>query len=130
MRIFRSDAAPKQVADARTFGGRAETQLLASDDRPPVPAKVFHVRFDDGSRTNWHAHTGPQWLLIVAGRCRIQIWGEPAEDVEAGDAVMIEPGEKHWHGASPGQTGVHLAVNLNVETTWFEPVTDAQYRGA
>jgi quercetin dioxygenase-like cupin family protein len=48
--------------------------------------------------------------------------------VGAGDAVVIGPGEKHWHGAAPGRTGTHLAVNVNFTTEWLEPVSDAQYR--
>lgn len=128
MRLFRAGHSPWQAADARTFGGVARTQALAADETA-VPAKVFDVRFEDGGRTNWHTHSGPQWLLMVEGRCRVQTWGAPVEDVEAGDAVMIAPGEKHWHGASPGHYAVHFAVNINITTTWLEPVTDSQYRG-
>ena len=32
---------------------------------------------------------------------------------------MIAPGEKHWHGATPGSRGVHIAVNINAQTTWL-----------
>ncbi len=58
----------------------------------------------------------------------MQRWGESPQDVEAGDAVVIPPGEKHWHGAVPGARGVHLALNVNVTTEWLEPVTDDQYQ--
>ncbi len=36
--------------------------------------------------------------------------------------VLIPPGEKHWHGAAPGSTGTHLAVNVNAVTEWLEEV--------
>jgi len=40
---------------------------------------------------------------------------------------VIQPGEKHWHGATPSSRGIHLAVNVNAATQWMEPVTDEQY---
>jgi 4-carboxymuconolactone decarboxylase len=128
VQVFRSDAAPVTLADARTFVGVARTQRLAqSDDGGPV--NVYRVAFDAGARTNWHTHSGPQWLLVVEGRIRVQQWGEAPQDVAAGDAVVIRPGDKHWHGAAPGQRGVHLAVNLAATTQWLEPVSDEQYAG-
>lgn len=122
MKIFRDQASPLRDADTHSFVGRAQTKLLASDEAG-TPAHVYHVRFEDGARTNWHTHSGPQWLLVTEGRIRVQTWGEPAQDVEAGDAVVIPPGEKHWHGAAPGSHGVHLAVNVNAKTDWLEPVS-------
>jgi quercetin dioxygenase-like cupin family protein len=126
MNIFRTSATPLRPADARSFVGPAQTKLLASgDDGESV--HVYRVEFDDGGRTNWHTHSGAQWLLIVEGRVRVQKWGEAAQEVEVGDAVVIAPGEKHWHGAAPGARGTHLAVNVNVKTDWLEPVTPEQY---
>lgn len=128
MRIFRSVAAPVAPVDPQTFAGPATVQRLAEDDAA-VPVGVYRVAFSDGGRTNWHTHSGPQWLFIVEGRVRVQRQGEPPQDLDIGDAVVFAPGEKHWHGAVPGQCGTHLAVNVNVSTTWLEPVTDAQYSG-
>jgi len=88
---------------------------------------LYHVRFDAGARTNWHTHSGPQWLFVVAGRIRAQRWGEAPRDVVEGDAVLFSPGEKHWHGAAPGASGAHLAVNVNAKTTWLEPVSEEDY---
>lgn len=121
MRIFPAEAAPLRPADAHTFAGTARTQRLASDE-VGLPVSVYRVEFDPGGRTNWHTHSGPQWLLVVEGRIRVQTWGEPARDVGAGDAVVIHPGEKHWHGAAPGARSTHLAVNVNATTEWLEPV--------
>jgi quercetin dioxygenase-like cupin family protein len=126
MNIFRGSDTPLRLADANSFVGVVRTKLLASSDEG-VPVHVYRVEFDDGGRTNWHTHSGPQWLFIVEGRVRVQKWGEAAEEVEGGDAVVIAPDEKHWHGAAPGARGVHLAVNVNVKTDWLEPVTAEQY---
>src|SRR5438132_5413070 len=97
MKVFRNSDSAMRPADAISFVGSAATKLLASaEDGEAV--HLYRVEFESGSRTNWHRHSGPQWLLIVGGRIRVQRWGEPAHDVEAGDAVMFAPGEKHWHG--------------------------------
>jgi quercetin dioxygenase-like cupin family protein len=53
--------------------------------------------------------------------------GGEYRDLEAGDAVDIAPGERHWHGAAPGSEGTHIAVNVNAATTWLEPVSDVEY---
>jgi quercetin dioxygenase-like cupin family protein len=126
MQIFRGDAAPFAPADANSFTGPARTKRLASDD-VDVPVHVYRVEFEVGGRTNWHTHTGPQWLFIVDGRVRVQKWGEPAQEVMAGDAVVIHPGEKHWHGAAPGGRGAHIAVNVKATTEWLEPVSEADF---
>ena len=127
MRIFRSTDTPLEIADAATFVGRAQRKQLASD-AAGVPVVVYRVEFDPGARTNWHTHSGAQWLLVVEGRVRVQKSGEAALDVDAGGAVVIAPGEKHWHGAAPGVRAVHHAMNLNATTDWLEPVTDEEYQ--
>jgi quercetin dioxygenase-like cupin family protein len=128
MKIFRATDSPFRPVDTMSFVGAAETKLLASSDEA-TPVHVYHVRFPSGARTNWHTHSGPQWLLVIEGRIRVQTVGRPHSDVVAGDAVVFAPGEKHWHGAVPGSAGAHLAVNVNVQTTWLEPVSDAEYGG-
>ena len=123
MKIFHGESVPWQPADAKTFAGSAHVKRLASD-HAGVAVGVYRVEFDPGARTNWHIHSGPQWLLILEGRVRVQKWGEPVREVEPGDAVVIQPGEKHWHGAAAGSRGSHLAVNVNATTEWLEPVAD------
>jgi 4-carboxymuconolactone decarboxylase len=126
MMIFRAIDAPMQAADTRTFSGPTLTARLASSAEG-TPVHVYRVEFESTGRTHWHAHSGPQWLLVIEGRIRIQSAGHAARDLGEGDAVVIAPGEKHWHGAVPGSRGTHLAVNINFETTWLEPVSDEQY---
>lgn len=129
MNIFRGTDTPLRPADVKSFVGLAQTKRLASSD-DGASVHVYRVEFDDGGRTNWHTHSGPQWLFIIEGRVRVQKWGEAAQEVETGDAVVIAPDEKHWHGAAPGARGTHLAVNVSVKTEWLEPVSDEQYRAS
>jgi quercetin dioxygenase-like cupin family protein len=126
MKIFRAADAPLNPADPKTFTGPAMTARAASDDTS-TPVHVYRVVFERGARTNWHIHSGPQWLFIVEGRIRAQVAGGAAIDLAAGDTAVFAPGEKHWHGAVPGERGVHLAVNVNATTEWLEPVTDTEY---
>jgi len=44
--------------------------------------------------------------------------------------VWFEPGEKHWHGASPETAMAHIAIQEALEGTvveWMEKVTDEEY---
>ena len=91
---------------------------------------VYLVQFDPGGRTNWHRHSGPQLLLVKDGQGYVQKWGEAVVPIGPGDAITIEPNEKHWHGAAPGTSLTHFAVNLNFTTEWLEPVSDDQYRAS
>jgi quercetin dioxygenase-like cupin family protein len=127
MKIFRAAQIPSEDGDPRTFTGAVSRTTLASD-RAGTPVNVYRVAFEPGARTHWHTHDGPQWLFVVEGRIRVQKLGEPAQEVEAGDAVVIQPGEKHWHGATETSKGAHLAVNVDAATNWMEPVNDEQYR--
>ncbi len=126
MKIFRAAHIPSQDGDPKTFTGIVNRTTLAGDTAG-TPVNVYRVEFAPGARTHWHTHDGPQWLFVVEGRIRIQKLGEPWTEVVKGDAVVIQPGEKHWHGATPTETGAHLAVNVDTATNWMEPVTDEQY---
>ena len=128
MRIFHDADTSSNTPDAKTFVGAARTKLLASAEEGSA-VRVYRVDFDSGARTNWHTHSGAQWLFVVAGEIRVQSWGQPVVDIGEGDAVVFSPGEKHWHGAAPGSQGTHLAVNINVTTDWLEAVSDEQYLG-
>jgi quercetin dioxygenase-like cupin family protein len=126
MKIFRDRESTLRSADPSSFLGPAATKLLATAEEGAA-VHLYRVEFESGGRTNWHRHSGPQWLFIIHGRVRVQHGGQAAQDVEAGDAVLFAPGEKHWHGAAPGGRGAHLAVNINVKTDWLEPVTEEEY---
>ena len=129
MIVFRNSDKPLAPPDPASFIGNAQAKLLASSDAG-ASVHVYRVEFGKNARTNWHRHTGPQWLLVIAGRIRIQLWGSPPHELQTGDAVVIEPGEKHWHGAASGLDGAHMAINVNATTEWLEAVSDEQYAGS
>ena len=85
------------------------------------------VTFEPGARTAWHSHPGGQMLIVTAGTGRVQRWGDPIEEIRAGDIVKIPAGQKHWHGASPRASMTHLAITEprdGMSVHWMEPVSD------
>lgn len=112
--------------DPAHFTGNGRVKRVSATDQDPS-VKVYRVEFEPEARTNWHSHSGVQLLYIVEGRCRVQKWGEDVKQAGPGDIVNIFPGEKHWHGASPGSGMTHIAVNINATTTWMERVTKEQF---
>ena len=130
MKHFQGDGVPFEPADPKNFVGSARVKKLPMVEDGSQSVIVYLVEFEPGGRTNWHRHSAPQLLLVKEGRGLVQKWGEPVRTLAAGDAVCIEPDEKHWHGAAPETAMAHFAVNLTLTTTWLEPVSDDQYRAS
>lgn len=88
------------------------------------------VTFEPGARTAWHTHPLGQTLIVTSGLGRVQRDGGPVEELRPGDVVWVEPGERHWHGASATTAMTHIALH-EVENgkvvDWLEQVTDAEY---
>lgn len=96
------------------------------------PARVTGavVTFEPSARTAWHTHPLGQALIVTAGCGRVQRWGGPVEEIRPGDVVLIAPGEKHWHGATPATAMTHIAIQEKLDgknVEWLEKVTDRQY---
>jgi quercetin dioxygenase-like cupin family protein len=130
MKQFQGDSMPFEPADPTHFVGSARVKRLPMVEDGGQSVIVYLVEFDPGGRTNWHRHSAPQLLLVKEGRGLVQKWGEPVRTIAAGDAIAIEPNEKHWHGAAPQTKMAHFAVNLTLTTEWLEPVSDDQYRAS
>jgi len=123
------DVRPGPV-ESFTGGVRVEMLFEAVD---PSHASGGSVAFEAGARTAWHSHPGGQILVVTAGTGRVQQWGGPIQEIQAGDVVKIPAGQKHWHGASPHASMTHLAITEPRDGTsvqWMEKVNDEQYNGA
>ena len=128
MRVYDLASHAVEIVDGANFTG--EGTLVRMDGvcaRPHVNA--YRVTFEPSTRTAWHTHSGTQLLLVVEGTCRVQKEGEAVQDVGTGGIVAIDPGERHWHGATPDARMVHVALNIDASTTWLEKVTDREYQG-
>jgi quercetin dioxygenase-like cupin family protein len=97
----------------------------------PSRMKANRVSFEPGARTAWHTHPVGQALHVFAGLGLVQLKGQPSRQIRPGDTVWIEAGEVHWHGAAPGHTMVHLAIQEadehGVDVVWLEHVKDDDY---
>ncbi len=90
-----------------------------------------HVRFTPGARTAWHRHPRGQTLYVTDGIGLVAYRGGEVTEIRPGDVVFIEPGEEHWHGATPDRFMSHVAMQEADENgevvTWLDHVTDEEY---
>jgi quercetin dioxygenase-like cupin family protein len=131
MKIHPVGSRASVIAPASYFTGTVRQDPLIE---APAPARVraVSVTFEAGARTAWHTHPLGQTLVVTSGSGLAQVWGGPVEVIRAGDTVWFEPGEKHWHGASPTTAMTHIAIQEALDgkaVDWLEPVDDMQYAG-
>jgi quercetin dioxygenase-like cupin family protein len=132
MEIFANGSRPTRRGNADWFSGTVWQDPIV-DAPEPARIRAARVAFEPGARTHWHTHPLGQTLHVVQGVGRCQLLGGPVREIRAGDTVWIGPNEKHWHGASPTQGMVHIALheNLNgIHITWMEKVADEDYAKA
>ncbi|OZI71812.1 (R)-mandelonitrile lyase [Bordetella genomosp. 12] len=130
MKISLAGSAPSARGPAEYFTGtvRIDCPFCGSGNLSGAT-----VTFEPGARTAWHTHPLGQTLLVTAGLGYVGRWEGPVEIIRPGDTVWIEPGEKHWHGASRDCAMSHIAIvemKDGKAVDWMEHVTDAQYAAA
>ncbi|RWX77078.1 cupin domain-containing protein [Neorhizobium lilium] len=130
MKIDRNGSQPSAKGPSDWFTGivRIDPLFAANDSRRSASAAVT---FEPGARTAWHTHPLGQTLIVTAGFGLAQREGGPVEEIRPGDVVWFEPGEKHWHGASPTTAMTHIAIQENLDgkvVDWMEHVSDQQYQ--
>jgi len=89
------------------FLGLAETQSPVGDEARDL--RLTEVTFKDGARNRLHSHTTDQILIVTAGLGIVATEREERE-IGPGDVAFIPAGERHWHGARPGQDLTHWAI--------------------
>jgi quercetin dioxygenase-like cupin family protein len=130
MKLTRSGAQPSAKGPDDWFTGTVRIDPLFSS---PAPARAAGaaVTFEPGARTAWHTHPLGQTLIVVFGLGLVQRAGGPVEEIRPGDVVWFEPGERHWHGASPTTAMQHVAVQESLDgkaVEWLEKVSDEEYQ--
>jgi len=131
MDIKRAGSSPSGKGPADWFTGtvRIDPLFPVAD---PARASGNLVTFEPGARTNWHTHPLGQVLIVTVGLGLVQREGGLVEEIRPGDVVWFEPGERHWHGASPMVAMSHIAVQESLDgkaVDWLEPVADQDYLG-
>ena len=130
--VTRGGSRAVRPGPAENFTGDVRVEMLF-DAVDPSHASGGSVTFQPGARTAWHTHPRGQILIVTAGTGRVQRWGDPVDEIRAGDVVRIPAGQKHWHGASPDASMTHIAVSEHRDGTvvqWMEKVSDEQYLAA
>jgi quercetin dioxygenase-like cupin family protein len=130
MKILSAHERPSRKGSADYFTGNVWLdEIVVGAD--PSHVRCFRVSFEPGARTAWHAHPLGQVLHVLSGSGLVQLAGQPVQEIHTGDTVIIAPHERHWHGAGPQNTMVHLALQeadaQGIDVVWLEPVTDAEY---
>lgn len=129
MEITRPGSQPSSKGPEDYFTGSVRVDMLF-DREAPGHATGANVTFEPCARTAWHTHPLGQTLIVTSGSGRVQRWGGPIEEIRPGDIVLIGPGEKHWHGASPTTGMSHIAITEKLDgknVVWLEKVSDEQY---
>jgi len=109
MKITHLGSGTRSPATGALFVGAVEREALVNErDSPQVRVNV--VTFKDGAVNILHRHTFDQVLVITEGEGIVQVEGQPERPVSVGDVIFIPAGERHWHGAAPGQTMSHLTI--------------------
>jgi quercetin dioxygenase-like cupin family protein len=132
MEIKRAGIRDTSAGPADWFTGAVQLEPLVQP-APPARVAVVSVTFQPGARTAWHTHPLGQTLIVTAGIGRAQRDGGSVQEIRPGDVVTFAPGEKHWHGAAPGSSMTHVAIQEALDgnvVEWLDHVTDAQYGAA
>ena len=85
--------------------------------------------FEPGARSAWHSHDKGQLIFVEQGRARTQKKGQPMKELALGESDYTGPNVVHWHGATPGDRLVQVAVSFGGEIKWLQKTTDAEYNG-
>lgn len=131
MEIKRVGSQPSAKGSTEYFTGSVRIDPLF-DLEDPARATGASVTFEPCARTAWHTHPLGQTLIVTSGSGRVQRWGGTIEEIHPGDVVLIAPGEKHWHGATPTTAMTHIAIQEKLDgknVDWLEKVSDDQYLG-
>lgn len=122
--------APTSNGPADWFTGSVYIDGIRTPDEQSAVG-CAHVRFTPGARTAWHTHPRGQTLYVTDGIGLVSRRGGQVQEIRPGDVVYIEPGEEHWHGATPDRFMAHVAIQEadadGEVVTWLDHVTDAEY---
>ena len=108
--------------DDPRFTGRSET-MDAKD------LGIGRRSFEPGARSAWHSHDKGQLIYVEQGRARTQKQGQAMKELGVGDSDYTAPNIVHWHGATPTDRLIQVAVSFGGEIKWLQKTTDDEYNG-
>jgi quercetin dioxygenase-like cupin family protein len=108
VKLVRQDQTQARPDHSPIFAGDVLRQNLVADGDAAL-LRVTAVTFTNGARNKLHHHAVDQVLVVTHGRGIVATESE-ALHVSPGDVLLIPAGERHWHGAEPGQDFTHLSI--------------------
>ena len=112
------------------FTGTAFIDFIRNPDEQSA-VSCAHVRFAPGAHTAWHSHPKGQTIYVTDGVGLVNRRGGDPIEIRPGDIIFIEPGEEHWHGATPTRFMAHVVMqeadDQGEVVTWLEHVSDDEY---
>ena len=127
--LDRIGSQPSGRGPAEWFTGTVRIDPLF-EATAPARAAGNAVTFERGARTAWHIQPLGQILVVAAGCGLVQREDGPVEEIHPGDVIWFEPGEKHWHSASPTTAMTHIAIQETLDgkaVDRMEKVSDEEY---
>jgi quercetin dioxygenase-like cupin family protein len=98
-------------AAAAQAPGFTRTVLQQFDlSAPGREAVMATVEFPTGTETGRHTHPGEEISYVEAGQFVLEIEGQPAKTLKAGDAFMVPANTVHNGHPAPGATAKVLAT--------------------
>jgi len=132
VQITRNDIETAQ-GSSDWFAGEVYIDTVAAQSGS-VRVSAARVHFAPGAHTAWHKHPNGQTIWVIEGVCLCQARGGEIDVIRPGDRVFFEPGEEHWHGATPTRFMTHLAIqevdDEGNAATWGDHVTEEEYAAA
>ena len=100
-----------------------------SDEMDAKDLGIGRRSFEPAAHSAWHSHDTGQLIFVESGRARVQRKGQPMKELGTGDSDYTAPNVVHWHGATPKDRLVQVAVSFGGEIKWLQKTTDDEYAG-
>ena len=107
VRIMRVRSSGRKPNPGEIFVGSVESQDPLGE--ASTLFRMTEITFSDGARNKLHVHETDQLLLVTAG-LGIVATEQVEHEIASGDLALIPAGERHWHGARPGQNMTHWSI--------------------
>jgi len=107
--------------------GEAWLNAIIHDDLD-LGYNITKATFRANSTLDWHKHSSPQVIIVVAGEAYYQERGKEPVILKAGDMIKCDKNTEHWHSSTVDSDVTYLAIYGQEEpTTWTEVLTKDYY---
>jgi 4-carboxymuconolactone decarboxylase len=115
MKVMRTSEIDAKERSGGLFRGKVTVQSVLDADDSSLRTNL--INFHEGAVNVFHIHDYDQVLYVTEGEGIIATEKEEIR-ISKGDFVVIPAGEKHWHGAAPGENFSHIAISTRGKTSF------------